>query len=55
MHVGRYDEAEKSISEAIAIRKRLIAADPNNEEEKRDLRRAEGFLEQVRRRRGRIG
>jgi tetratricopeptide (TPR) repeat protein len=51
MYVGRFDEAERAILEAIAIRKRLIAADPNNEEEKRDLKRIERYLDEVRQRR----
>jgi eukaryotic-like serine/threonine-protein kinase len=48
-HLKRYDEAVRSFNAAIAIRQRLIAADPANEEEKRDLRRTEGQLAEVQR------
>jgi eukaryotic-like serine/threonine-protein kinase len=42
-HLRRYTEARTSFDNAIAIREKLIAADPANEEEKRDLRRVQAM------------
>ena len=44
MSLKRYDEAEAALREAIAIRERLIVADPENQEDRRDLRRAQLIL-----------
>jgi non-specific serine/threonine protein kinase/serine/threonine-protein kinase len=47
MYLQRYDESRASLREAIAIRERLIVADPENQEDRRDLRRAQLVLFEV--------
>jgi tetratricopeptide (TPR) repeat protein len=40
-HLQRFDEAEQAFGEAIAIRKRLVAADSSNVEDRRELAKTE--------------
>jgi tetratricopeptide (TPR) repeat protein len=48
-NLGRPAEARAAFDKAIAIREKLIADDPSNEEEKRDLRRIERMREELNR------
>ena len=52
MSLKRYDEAEAALREAIAIRERLIVADPENQEDRRDLRRVQTILFEMEQMRG---
>ncbi len=44
MSLKRYDEAEAAFREAIALRERLVVADPATQEDRRDLRRVQTML-----------
>ena len=44
MSLKRYDEAKTDFRETIAIRERLIVADPENQEDRRDLKRVRLML-----------
>jgi hypothetical protein len=44
MSLKRFDEAQSALREAIAIRERLIMADPENQEDRRDLKRVQTYL-----------
>jgi len=48
----RWDEAERAIRDAIAIRERLVAADAGNREDRRGLTVLQGALSNVLRERG---
>jgi Flp pilus assembly protein TadD len=47
MTLGRDGEAKTAFREAIAIRERLIAADPANQEDVRDNKRDRAFLQKI--------
>ncbi|MDP9193354.1 MAG: serine/threonine protein kinase [Acidobacteriota bacterium] len=44
MSLKRFDEAQTALREAISIRERLIMADPENQEDRRDLKRVQSLL-----------
>jgi tetratricopeptide (TPR) repeat protein len=52
MNLKRFDEAQTALRETIAIRERLIIADPENQEDRRDLRRVRGLLFELERTKG---
>lgn len=51
--LARFDESEASLLRAVEIRRRLIAADPDNLEDRRDLKLVEGHLARLREERAR--
>jgi tetratricopeptide (TPR) repeat protein len=48
-HLERYDEAAAAFNEAIAIRERLVMADPGNQEDRREFRKVKLLLFEVER------
>jgi eukaryotic-like serine/threonine-protein kinase len=50
-NLGRYREAEETYTRAAAIYQRLLADDPQNNEDRRDLKRLLGMLAEVRKKR----
>jgi tetratricopeptide (TPR) repeat protein/predicted Ser/Thr protein kinase len=50
-HLERYDEAERSFDRAASIHARLIADDPSNAEDRRDLARLESMRKAMRKQR----
>ncbi len=52
LHLARWDDAERAIHEAIAIRKRLIADDPSNKEDRRGIVGLYGSLSKMNAARG---
>jgi non-specific serine/threonine protein kinase/serine/threonine-protein kinase len=49
----RFDEAVRAFEQAAAIHERLLADDPSNAEDRRDLKRVRGMLEEARKGRAR--
>jgi eukaryotic-like serine/threonine-protein kinase len=47
VNLGRQAEAERALNAAVAIHERRLAADPNSEEDRRDLRRIRGLLKTI--------
>jgi non-specific serine/threonine protein kinase/serine/threonine-protein kinase len=48
VHMGRFDDAERTLTQAATIHERLIAADPTNAEDRRDLSKVRGMLDTIR-------